>query len=86
MDITFLVSPQAIYHLIKEEVNLIFATDSGAVRFMGSLGFVLTTEDGTKLLASYGQPVGHDPLSYRAEICAFLAALRLINLLVQQYD
>ena len=32
-DITFLVSPQAIYHLLKEEVNLIFSTDGGAVKF-----------------------------------------------------
>ena len=86
MDITFIVSPQTIYHLIKEENNLIFATDGGAIKFKGSLGFVLTTEDGTKLLTSYGQPAGHDPLSYQSEIYAFLAALRLINLLVQHYD
>ena len=46
-DITFLVSPQEIYHLLKEEVNLIFATDGGAVKFKGSLGIVLATEDGT---------------------------------------
>ena len=31
-DITFEISPQAIYHLLKEEVNLIFATDGGAVK------------------------------------------------------
>ena len=71
--------------MIKEKKQLIFATDGGAVKFKGSLVFLLTDKTGERILACYGQPAGHDPLSYRAEICAFLAALRLITLLVEYY-
>ena len=69
--------------MIKEKKQLIFATYGGAVKFKGSLGFLLADESGDRILACYGQPAGHDPLSYRAEIYAFLAALRPINLLIE---
>ena len=85
-DIHLDITPIQLYNMIKEKKQLIFATDGGAIKFKGSLGFVLTDETGERILACYGQPAGHDPLSYRAEICAFLAALRLINLLVNYYE
>jgi hypothetical protein len=52
----------------------------------GSIGFVLADEDGNILLTCFGQPAGHIPLSFRSEICAFLAAVRLITLLNKYYD
>ena len=85
-DIHFDITPVQLYNMIKEKKQLIFATDGGEVKFKGSLGFLLTDESGDRILACYGQPAGHDPLSYRAEIHAFLAALRLINLLVEYYE
>jgi hypothetical protein len=45
----------------------------------GSIGFVIADEDGNMLLNCFGQPAGHNPLSFRSEICAFLAAIRLIK-------
>ena len=60
--------------------------DGGAVKYKGSLSFLLTDESGGRILACHCQPAGHDPLLYRAEICAFLAALRLITLLVEYYE
>jgi hypothetical protein len=52
----------------------------------GPIGFVFADEDGTILLTCFGQPAGDNPLSFRSEICAFLAAIRLVTLLNQYYD
>ena len=41
--------------------------------------------EGTISLTCYGQTAGHAPLSFRLEICAFLAAVRLITKLIQDY-
>jgi hypothetical protein len=49
------------------------------------IGFVFVDEEGNVLLTCYGQPSGNDPLSFRSEICAFLAAVRLVTLLTQFY-
>jgi hypothetical protein len=38
------------------------------------------------LVTCFGQPAGHDPLSFRSKICAFLAAVKLITLLIQYDD
>ncbi|OEU17034.1 hypothetical protein FRACYDRAFT_239635 [Fragilariopsis cylindrus CCMP1102] len=62
------------------------ATDGGAIPLKGSLGFVFADEQGMILLTCYGQPSGNDPLSFRSEICALLAATRLVRLIVQYYD
>ena len=61
-------------------------TDRGAIKHKGSIGFILTTKNGTKLLSCYGQPAGHDPLSFRSEACAFLAAIRIISFIAAHYD
>jgi hypothetical protein len=42
--------------------------------------------EGNILLTCFGQPSGHDPLSFRSEICAFLAAIRLVKLIITYYD
>jgi hypothetical protein len=34
----------------------------------------------------FGQPAGHDPLSFCSEICAFLAAVTFITTLIKYYD
>ena len=84
--IDFLTVPITIYELIKSTNNVNIATDGGAIEFNGSLGFVIADEDGEILLSCYGQPSGNDPLSFRSEICAFLAAVRLVTLLTNYYD
>ena len=65
--------------MIKSPRKLTLATDKGAIPLKGSLGFVTADEDGTILLTCYGQPAGNDPLSFRAEICALLAATRCVQ-------
>ena len=70
---------------MKTTGNILIATDGGAIPFKGSLGFFLADAEGTILLTCYGQPAGHAPLSFRLEICAFLAAVRLITKLIQDY-
>ena len=71
--------------MVKSTNKIIIATDGGAIQFKGSLGFVLADEDGEILLSCYGQPSGNDPLSFRSEICAFLAAVRLVTLMTKYY-
>ena len=85
-DIKFLTAPYEIYELIKSPKRITLATDGGAIPLKGSLGFVVANEDGTILLTCYGQPAGHDPLSFRSEICALLAAARLVTLIKDYYD
>ena len=72
--------------MIKSVNKVNIATDGGAVKFKGSLGFVIADEDGEILLSCYGQPSGNDPLSFRSEICAFLAAVRLVTLMTKYYS
>jgi hypothetical protein len=52
----------------------------------GSIDFVFADEDGNILLTCFGQPAEDNPLSFRSEICVFLAAIRLVTLLNQYYD
>jgi hypothetical protein len=65
---------------------VLIATDGRAIPMKGSIGFVIADEDGNILLTCFGQPAGNNPLSFRSEICAFLAAIRLVTLLNQYYD
>ena len=83
--IDFHTVPIQRYEQLKTTGNILIATDGGAIPFKGSLGFVLADAEGTILLTCYGQPAGHAPLSFRLEICAFLAAVRLITKLIQDY-
>jgi hypothetical protein len=39
-----------------------------------------------KAFTCYGQPAGNNPLSFRPEICVFLAAVRLVKLINKYYD
>jgi hypothetical protein len=78
--------PIKIYEMLKSPRKVLIATDGGAIPFKGSLGFVIADEEGTILAKCFGQPSGNDPLSFRSEICAFLAATRFITYLVQYYD
>ena len=84
--IDFLSTPISIYELLKSTHKVHIATDGGAIPYKGSIGFVIADEGGTILLTCFGQPAGNDPLSFRSEICAFLAAVRLVNLLNRYYD
>ena len=77
-DLEFIILSHKIYELLQKDCKIVLATDGGAVPFKGSIGFIVTKEDGTKLMLCYGQPAGHDHLSFRVEIYAFLAAIRLI--------
>jgi hypothetical protein len=84
--INFLSVPITIYKLLKSTNKIHIATDGGAIPLKGSLGFVLADEEGNIMLTCFGQPSGNGPLSFRSEICAFLAAVRLVTLIVQYYD
>jgi hypothetical protein len=84
--IEFHTVPMKIYELFKSTKKVLIATDGGAIPLKGSLGFVFADEEGTIMLTCFGQPSGNDPLSFRSEICAFLAAIRLVKLLTKYYD
>jgi hypothetical protein len=84
--IDFIMVPHEIYELLKSTKKVLIATDGGAIPMKGSIGFVIADEDGNILLTSFGQPAGNNPLSFRSEICAFLAAIRLVTQLNQYYD
>jgi hypothetical protein len=84
--IEFLMVPMKIYELFKSTKRVLIATDGGAIPLKGSLGFIFADEDGNILLTCFGQPSGNNPLSFRSEICAFLAAVRLVKLITQYYD
>jgi hypothetical protein len=84
--IDFLTIPVTIYELFRSTNKVNIATDGGAIPLEGSLGFGFADEEGTILLTCYGQPSGNNPLSFRSEICAFLAAVRLVTLLNKYYD
>jgi hypothetical protein len=84
--IEFSMVPMKIYELFKSTKRVLIATDGGAIPLKGSLGFVFADEEGTILLTCFRLPAGNDPLSFRSEICAFLAAIRLVKLITQYYD
>jgi hypothetical protein len=84
--IEFLMVPIEIYELLKSTKKVLIATDGGAIPLKGSIGFVFADEDGNIMLTCFGQPSGNDPLSFRSEICAFLAAVRLVTLITNYYD
>ena len=86
-DILLTVPIKIIYELIKSTEKIKITTDRGDIAFKGSLGFVFAEEDGAILLTrSSRQLSGNDPLSFRLEICAFLAAVRLVPLITQYYN
>jgi hypothetical protein len=84
--IDFDIAPIRLYEMIKSTTRVLIATDGGAIPYKGSIGFVIADTEGTILVKCYGQPSGNDPLSFRSEICAFLAAARFITYLVLYYD
>jgi hypothetical protein len=84
--IDFQTIPFKLYEYLKSPRKILIATDGGAIPFKGSLGFVLADDDSTILTTCFGQPSGHDPLSFRSEICALLAAVKFIQILIQHYD
>jgi hypothetical protein len=65
-----------IYEHLKSSRKALVATDGGAFQFKGSLGFILADDDANILVTCFGQPAGHDPLSFWSEICTFLAAVK----------
>jgi hypothetical protein len=84
--IEFDIVPIKLYELLKSPNKVLIATDGGAIPLKGLLEFIVADEEGTILAKCYGQPSGNDPLSFRSEICAFLAAARFITYLVKYYD
>ena len=79
-----------LYNCLRQEEfrnqKLLIATDGGAVPRKGSLGFLITDSNGEPFITCYGQPAGHDPRSYRSEICGALAAVRLLRLYIEYFD
>ena len=81
--------------------KLFIATDGGATkdsgtgkstrsleteRGKGSLGILITDDEGNPFIRCYGQPAGMNPQSFRSELCAALAALRLLYLYIEYFD
>jgi hypothetical protein len=77
--------PHEIYEILKSTQKVNIATDGGAIQSKGLIGYIFSDEEGNILLTCYGQSSGNDPLSFRSEICAFLAAARLVTLMTQYY-
>jgi hypothetical protein len=84
--IDFQTVPFRIYEYLKSPRKALIATDGGAIQFKGSLGFVIADDNASILVTCFGQPLGHDPLLSRSEICAFLAAVKFVTILIQYYD
>jgi hypothetical protein len=84
--VEFDIVPIQLYRMLKSTNKVLLATDGGAIPLKESLGFVISDEEGTILIKCFGQPSGIDPLSFRSEICALLAATRFITYLVKYYD
>jgi hypothetical protein len=84
--IDFLMIPHEIYEILKSTQKVNVARDAGAIPFKGLIWFVFPDEEGNILLTCYGQPSGNNPLSLRSEMCAFLAAVQLVTLMIQYYD
>jgi hypothetical protein len=84
--IEFLSAPVTIYKLLKSTQKVHEVTDGGVIPLKGSIGFVFAHEDGNILLTCYCQPAGNNPLSFRSEICVFLAAVRLVTSINMYYD
>ena len=61
-------------------------TDGEAKAFKESIGFVITNAKHKLLLSCYGRTAGHDPLSFRTEASAFLAAIRIVLLIAVYYN
>ena len=59
-----LIPAGEIYQAMKTTSKIFMATDGGAVKYKGSIGCILTTKTGQELLSCYGQPAGHDSLSF----------------------
>jgi hypothetical protein len=84
--VDFHTAPIRVYENYKTTSKALIATDGGAIPYKGSIGFVLADGEGNLLVSCFGQPAGHDPLSFRSEICAFLAAVKFISLLTEYYN
>ena len=85
------MGPTGLYEALNDAATdgkrINIATDGGAEKFKGSLGFLISSEDGSITYVNcWGQASGYDPQSYRSEICAALAALRFINKFLSYYD
>ena len=74
-----------MYKILKDTKTIILGTDGGAKAFKGSIGFVITDAKQRSLISCYGRTAGHDPLSFRTEASAFLAALRIVFLIAAYY-
>ena len=72
-----------LYECLQDEEfrkqKLYIATDGGAIPDIGSLRFLLTDSEGNPFRTCYGQLAGYEPKSYCCEICAALAAVRLLG-------
>ena len=83
-----------------KDKKLFIATDGGATkdrgtgkstnpieteRGKGSLGFLITDDEGNPFIRCYGQPAGMNPQSFRSELCVALAALRLLYLYIRYF-
>ena len=78
--------PEAeVYQALKTTKKIIMATDGGAKPFKGSIGFLITDSTHKVLLSCYGRTAGHDPLSFRTEASAFLAALRILFMIAKYH-
>ena len=69
----------SVYDAVQSLDHIILATDGGAKDRKGSLGWVLSSTDGTRLARGYGYVSGPNPHSFRTEVCALHTGLVLIQ-------
>ena len=86
-EVDFCVNPVVFYQNLGINLKFAIALDGGATRSRGLIGFVIASaKSGDPIVTCWGQPAGINPQSYRSEVCALLAAVCLIRLLVEHYD
>jgi hypothetical protein len=80
--VTFLYDPFNLSSL-RESQEFQACSDGSAVAFVGTYGWVLSLEDGTRLAYGSGLVDGHDPCSFRAEGQGMLSVMCFLRRVLQ---
>ena len=77
---------QSLFDFLTTNHTLHVATDGGADKGVGSLGFVFSDSHLNRFCHSWGQAAGNKPDSFRTEVCAALAALKFLQLYYEYWS
>ena len=59
--------------------KILIATDGSVDACNGTYGWLITKENGDRIVQAYGRVFGHDPSSYRTELYGFLAVMKYLH-------